>query len=531
MEKTSTLKLIFDEGPREGETLEFNSKATRTVKVGRVVRGNTVSIRDAGISSKHLSVDFVSNKWKISDLGTSNGTFINGVSIPASKPSDLEEGDVVKIGEYTSFKVSIQDEESENQVRRNPRRRGAVPVEEKIEEAIERLNLGSQVENLVTRGRAKNIRASKEENLGLNKRCGDGERVESGGKMENLGNVVENKVKRGRGKKFADLKNEPEFEKCDDGDKLGILGNAGGNGVKGGRGKKNGDLENGPENESSRIHGKGRDLGLSQEQENVVEKLTLRSTRGSNNGLELNEKCDDGEKVGNLGNVVEKKARRGRPKRTQDLKNETVSSGVQDKDGDLGLSQQAENVVERISLRKTRSSKNDAEKVVGSSLVNVDNGNARGRTRRGQVLEDEKLESASVMALEDEKIVEEGETVADQENIVRATGKESVSSSVKESGGEVNEEPDLEKMTLGQWFDYLELNLPKQIRSVTEEMIFTMQQRAKQFHEFLLQQQDEKDYFLESHNEVLTSWKGSVPGMPSEPDIAYGYLICRIQST
>ncbi|KAK6923525.1 Forkhead-associated (FHA) domain [Dillenia turbinata] len=95
-------------------------------------------MKDAGISPKHLSINFVSNKWKISDFDKYNGTFINGVSIPTSKPWDLEEGDVVKIGGYTSFKVSIQDEESMNQVQRNPWRRGAVSMEEKIEEAIER---------------------------------------------------------------------------------------------------------------------------------------------------------------------------------------------------------------------------------------------------------------------------------------------------------------------------------------------------------------------------------------------------------
>ncbi|KAK6925299.1 Forkhead-associated (FHA) domain [Dillenia turbinata] len=169
-----------------------------------------ISIKDAGISSKHLLVNFISNRWKISNLGMSNRTFINGISILASKPWGLEEGDIVKIREYTSFKISIQDEESAN-----------------------------QVEKRVTRGHAKYIRASKEENLGLNKRCSDGERVENGvgedgRKIENLGNVVENKIKRGRGKKFTDLKNEPEIEKCDDANKLGILGN----GVKGGRGRR-----------------------------------------------------------------------------------------------------------------------------------------------------------------------------------------------------------------------------------------------------------------------------------------------------
>ncbi|KAK9713679.1 hypothetical protein RND81_06G043800 [Saponaria officinalis] len=63
-------------------------------------------------------------------------------------------------------------------------------------------------------------------------------------------------------------------------------------------------------------------------------------------------------------------------------------------------------------------------------------------------------------------------------------------------GGMKNHEPvpafDLEKMTLGEWFDYLEAYVPKQIYDVTDEIIDDMRKRAKQFDVFMLEQQQQK---------------------------------------
>ncbi|KAF5738579.1 FHA domain-containing protein [Tripterygium wilfordii] len=56
------LKLLMLQGPREGETLEFGVRST--VRVGRVVTGNNVTIKDAGISSKHVFIGFESGPAK-----------------------------------------------------------------------------------------------------------------------------------------------------------------------------------------------------------------------------------------------------------------------------------------------------------------------------------------------------------------------------------------------------------------------------------------------------------------------------------
>lgn len=48
-------------------------------------------------------------------------------------------------------------------------------------------------------------------------------------------------------------------------------------------------------------------------------------------------------------------------------------------------------------------------------------------------------------------------------------------------------------MTLDEWFDYLEVYLPKQIRDETEEMILQMNQMAQRVQQCILKQKSEKE--------------------------------------
>ncbi|URD81889.1 FHA [Musa troglodytarum] len=105
------LRLTVEKGPRKGETLEC--KPGTVARVGRFVRGNTLAIRDPGVSQKHLAFEFLPDgpRWAVSDLGTSNGTLVNDRQIPPSAPFPLSDGDIIKIGESTVIAIEIVAEE------------------------------------------------------------------------------------------------------------------------------------------------------------------------------------------------------------------------------------------------------------------------------------------------------------------------------------------------------------------------------------------------------------------------------------
>ncbi|RID81307.1 hypothetical protein BRARA_A03896, partial [Brassica rapa] len=120
------LKLAFVQGPRDGESLEY--KPGSTIRIGRVVRGNEIAIKDAGISTKHLRIVSDSENWIIHDLGSSNGTILNSDTLDPDTPVNLRNGDVIKLGEYTSIVVSfesgvqVEEEEEEHKLPPRPRR-------------------------------------------------------------------------------------------------------------------------------------------------------------------------------------------------------------------------------------------------------------------------------------------------------------------------------------------------------------------------------------------------------------------------
>ncbi|KAK8954029.1 FHA domain-containing protein [Platanthera zijinensis] len=128
---SSSLSLNIDNGPRKGETLDC--KPGIIIRIGRVITGNTFAIKSPSISQKHLTVQFLpeSALWAVTDLGSSNGTYLNSYLISPDVPTPLADGDVIRIGDRTRISVHI----SASQPEAPPLRRSArqkLPVEEKV---------------------------------------------------------------------------------------------------------------------------------------------------------------------------------------------------------------------------------------------------------------------------------------------------------------------------------------------------------------------------------------------------------------
>ncbi|ESQ49874.1 hypothetical protein EUTSA_v10020728mg [Eutrema salsugineum] len=193
------LKLAFVQGPREGESVEY--KPGSTIRIGRIVRGNEIAIKDAGISTKHLRIVSDSEKWIIHDLGSSNGTILNSDTLHPDKPHILRHGDVIKLGEYTSFVVNLETDVQEQhklppRPRRNNRRLAVadpdpdpvVPVESVQENRKRKGRPSKQEEHQVpkrsreTRSKTLEEEEAPEEKKGNNSRARGGKK-----KTENLG--------------------------------------------------------------------------------------------------------------------------------------------------------------------------------------------------------------------------------------------------------------------------------------------------------------------------------------------------------
>ena len=85
------MKLIIKEADKEPREIELERKA---YVIGRDSSCDII-ISDNRVSSRHLFLTPRREEWWIRDLGSTNGTFLNGRQVSVSR---LQEGDIVKIG-------------------------------------------------------------------------------------------------------------------------------------------------------------------------------------------------------------------------------------------------------------------------------------------------------------------------------------------------------------------------------------------------------------------------------------------------
>jgi hypothetical protein len=86
-------QFVMRSGPTPGVTFPLEGDQ---LIIGRDA-SNSITINDAEISRKHSRLSFQGGKYVLEDLGSTNGTFVNGQRLAG--PVVLKPGDVVSLGE------------------------------------------------------------------------------------------------------------------------------------------------------------------------------------------------------------------------------------------------------------------------------------------------------------------------------------------------------------------------------------------------------------------------------------------------
>jgi len=84
-------ELVEKTGTRQGSSFPLS---TRCMIIGRR-NSNDICLEDSNVSRVHVSIDYVDGDYYITDLGSTNGTFVNEIRVSKKK---LTEGDRIRLG-------------------------------------------------------------------------------------------------------------------------------------------------------------------------------------------------------------------------------------------------------------------------------------------------------------------------------------------------------------------------------------------------------------------------------------------------
>jgi predicted component of type VI protein secretion system len=97
MQQNDSFRLVVRRGPQPNQAYEL---AKDVVTLGRDIT-NDIVINDPEVSRHHLRITRMADGYTLEDLGSTNGTFVNGQRL--STPRPLNNGDMVGLGETVTL--------------------------------------------------------------------------------------------------------------------------------------------------------------------------------------------------------------------------------------------------------------------------------------------------------------------------------------------------------------------------------------------------------------------------------------------
>ncbi len=104
MQPNDSFRLIVRRGPQPNQTYDLNKDI---ITLGRDIT-NDIVINDPEVSRHHMRLTRGAGGYTVEDLGSTNGTFVNGQRLTGAKP--LNNGDMLGLGETVTLGYEMMRE-------------------------------------------------------------------------------------------------------------------------------------------------------------------------------------------------------------------------------------------------------------------------------------------------------------------------------------------------------------------------------------------------------------------------------------